>query len=257
MSEKTDAARRAGETAGCGRAEELVTYLYGELAGEESRLFRLHLDACGACREELAALGGVREAVGVWRAEALGSVPSLNIQEAFAPAPGVRRAPARGRSAAAALREFFSLAPLWLRAGAAAAVLAVCALAALTLARAEVRWGADGLALRTGFEERVVKEQAHAPAQVGYTDEQVNALVALKVAEARARFDAEGAGRTGESGPGRVIKASGAGSGSSRRTDAASSPRRKRTTRRAPEPGDSLLAEDNLPRLSDLLNGSY
>jgi hypothetical protein len=34
-------------------------------------------------------------------------------------------------------------------------------------------------------------------------------------------------------------------------------PRRKRAPRRPPNGDDSLLAEENLPRLSDLLGGSY
>src|SRR5215207_5887429 len=143
MSEKNDT--RATTPRGCGRDEELVAFLYGEATKEEAGLFRKHLGACAVCREELAAFGGVRDGLGAWRAEALGSVPALNILEAFAPAGGVRPAVSRRRSARAALREFFSLSPLWLRAGAFAATLAVCALAALTLARAEIRWGSDGL----------------------------------------------------------------------------------------------------------------
>jgi hypothetical protein len=198
---------------GCDRAEEFVTYLYGEATPEEAGGFRKHLSSCAVCREELAAFGGVREVVGEWRAEARGSLLSLDIKEVLAPANEVRQAPEgfrrtpagedlrhapaeirqsqeRKRSAVAALSEFFSLSPLWLRAGALAATLVVCTLAALTLARSEIRWDANGLAFRTGVTQRVVVEQAQAPAQSGYTKEQVNAIVAERLDAAKAQWEA-------------------------------------------------------------------
>src|SRR5205085_2276371 len=123
---------------GCEHGEELVAYIYGETSPVEANAFRQHLKGCAVCREELAAFGGVREAVGEWRAEVFGSIPSLNINESLAPTTDAHTTPARRRSAVAALREFFSLSPLWLQVGIAAAALVVCALAALTFARAEV-----------------------------------------------------------------------------------------------------------------------
>lgn len=245
---------------GCGRAEEFVTYLYGEAAPDESRAFRRHLEACAVCREELAALGGVREAFGAWRAEAFGSVPSLDFGDALRPAVVRPRATERRRSASAALREFFSLAPVWLRAGAFAAALAVCALTALTLARAEVRWDADGLAFRTGVSERAVTEQMpappaaasaapEAPAQGGYTEEQVEAIVAQRVAEAEAQFKKQP--------PPRVVNASDAPLRNQTGSDARRPRERKRATRPVARREGPLLADDNLPRLSDLLGGSY
>ena len=254
MSEKLDA--RATTHGGCERGEELVAYLYGEATKEEATLFRRHLEACAVCREELAALGGVRAGLGAWRAEALGSLPPLNIEEALAPNARVLPATSRKRSARAALREFFSLSPMWLRAGAFAATLAVCALLALTLARAEVRWGSDGLAFRTGVTEKLVKERIEVPVQSGYTDEQVNAIVAQKVSEAKAQLIAEAKERNDEQRPEQFVKARGVG----KSPQPASNPngtRRKRAPRPTPNGDDSMLAEDNLPRLSDLLSGSY
>jgi anti-sigma factor RsiW len=252
MSERTDATTTTPR--GCERGEELVTYLYGEATKEEAGLFRLHLEACAVCREELAAFGGVRAGLDAWRAEALGTVPSLNIEEAFAPSARVLPAAPRKRSARAALREFFSLSPLWLRAGAFAATLAVCALLALTLARAEVRWGADGLAFRAGVTEKVIKEPVQVPTQVGYTEEQVNAIVAQKVAEAQAV--AEIKERTNEQRPEQIVNVN-EDSKSSQQSSSPNALRRKRAPRRASNRDDSQLAEDNLPRLSDLLSGSY
>ena len=262
MNENMHPADRAFDAAapprGCGRSEECVTYLYGESTPEESRVFRRHLESCDVCREELASLGGVRAAVGVWRDEALGTVPSLNIAEAIAPAAGFRQPETRERSAAAALRAFFSLSPLWLRAGGAAATLAVCALAALTLARAEVSWEAGALAFRTVGARKVVREQApapavqqpvQAPARAVYTEQEVNELVERRVAEATARLN--------ERRPEKVIDVAGE-RGRRQPTSAGTSAQRHR---RAARPGtrrdETLLAEDDLPRLSDLLSGSY
>lgn len=252
MIEKTDAETTGPH--GCGRGEELVAYLYGEATKEEAAHFSLHLDACAVCREEFAALGGVRAGLGAWRAEALGTIPPLNIEEALAPAPPTPSAPRR--SARAALREFFSLSPPWLRAGAFAAALAVCALLALTLARAEVRWGADGLAFRAGVAERVVKERVEVPVQSGYTDEQVNAIVARKVAEARAQLLAETKGQDDERRPERIVNVKSVGK-SPQPAPTPNAARRKRAPRRTSDGDDALLAGDNLPRLSDLLSGSY
>lgn len=258
MNEKNNAAdvsREAAPPRGCERAEEFVTYLYGEATQEESKVFRRHLEACAICRDELAALGGVREAVGAWRAEALGSLPSLDVSRALAPPVVARHVTGRRRSAAAAFREFFSLAPLWLRAGAFAATLALCALAAMTLARAEVRWDADGLALRTGAGARVVGEPAPAPAQNLYTEEQLNSIVARRVAETAARVK-EQPPRMRED----VVDVADRGHDKSRPRSAGASAdvrRRKRVARPASRGGEPLLAEDNLPRLSDLLDGSY
>ena len=181
MNEKSDATglNNGANPRGCERAEEMVAYLYGEATPDEAKSFRRHLTGCAVCRDELAAFGGVREAVGEWRAEALSAVPSLNINEALTPVVGARRVPVRKRSAAAALREFFSLSPLWLQAGAGAAALVVCALAALTLARTEIRRDASGLVFRTGVGERVVEKEkiVQVPVQTGYTQEQVNTIV--------------------------------------------------------------------------------
>ena len=87
-------------------------YLYGEAAPAEAKAFRQHLTSCAVCRQEMAAFGGVREMVGEWRTDALGTVPSLGMDESFTNAPAALHAHARKRSAIAALREFFSLSPL-------------------------------------------------------------------------------------------------------------------------------------------------
>lgn len=282
----TNGAGGTTNTPGCGRVEELLAYLYGESAPAEAADFRRHLADCAACGEDLAAFGGVREGLGEWREEVMRTIPPLNVAERVAPfaastktetrAPDVTyaveadRAQTRTRSASAALREFFSLAPMWLRAATATAAVVFCALAALTLARAEVRWDSNGFAFNTGVVERVIENQTPSPEQKGFTQEQVDALirksVEREVAEAQGRWKVEEADRANVVNTGGV-----AGGGGERR---ATSPRNMGGTaasksqqgpRRSTRGGSNnqLLAEDNgdvfypgeesVPRLTDIL----
>jgi hypothetical protein len=234
----------------CERVEEFVAYLYGEATPDESGVFRQHLTNCAVCREEIAAFGSVRDVVGAWRTEALGSLPSIDIREVLAPAATeFRRPPVRKRSARAALREFFTLSPLWLRAGALAATLVVCALAALTLARAEVSWNADGLAFRTSVKEKTVVKQVEVPAQTGYTKEQVNAIVAERLEEAQAQWEAS---KPQE----KIVTVSDSLSGKSTTRVAVARSNAVRPRRNVPRNPDRDEELADLPRLSDLLNGS-
>lgn len=118
----------------CARAEDMVTYLYGEATLDEAKDFEKHIKLCSSCRSELATFGDVREAMGEWRQQALGSLtsPAIEADAARHFAPVV--APARRRSALAALREFFTLSPAWMRAATAVAVIVFCALAAIAVA---------------------------------------------------------------------------------------------------------------------------
>jgi hypothetical protein len=153
----------------------------------------------------LAAFAGVREAVGHWRAEILDGMPALSHANAVAP-PGTPRErasvvaqPAPRRAALDALREFFRLSPLWLRAGAATAALAVCALVALAVANAEVRWDGGGLAfstsLRRGEAKTAPAPQVAAPGGKDYSQAELDELVAERdaalreLADTRAQLD--------------------------------------------------------------------
>ena len=100
----------------CARAEDMVTYLYNESTPAEVKDFEKHVQHCSSCRSELATFGDVREAMGEWRQQALGSLtsPAIEAEAARHFAPVV--APTRRRSALAALREFFTLSPSWMRA---------------------------------------------------------------------------------------------------------------------------------------------
>ena len=121
----------------CHRAEDLVTYLYGEASQAEARDFAAHIEACDACRAEFALFNQVHDSIVTWRNEALGpaTVPiATPAAQAISPAtPFVPHE--RHLSAWAALREFFSVSPLWLRAATAFAGLLLCALLVFAVSR--------------------------------------------------------------------------------------------------------------------------
>ena len=54
------------ETYTCGDHGALVSYLYDECTPAERRAVAAHLVMCGACAEELIALGGTREQLAMW-----------------------------------------------------------------------------------------------------------------------------------------------------------------------------------------------
>lgn len=109
----------------------LIGYLYGELAPAERRVFESHLASCAACRDEVASLRATREDLIAWAPPECRDLPSSWIEAPAAVSPGARLrawAPAFGLAAAAML------------------VLAASA----AIANLEVRYGADGLVVRTG-----------------------------------------------------------------------------------------------------------
>lgn len=118
----------------CARAEDLVTYLYGEADAVAAQNFEAHTQRCASCRSELAQFRQVRSSVGEWREQALGS-HALETIETSSPVivEQVGDAIQGRRSALAAIREFFSLSPVWLRAATAAMGIVFCALIALAV----------------------------------------------------------------------------------------------------------------------------
>jgi anti-sigma factor RsiW len=107
---------------GCERASELIAFLYGEADEHEARDFRLHLQQCSGCREEVASFGDVRQSITAWRDEALAGFVSTPLT-----------AQPMTKSALAALRQFFDLSPLWLKGATALAAVTFCVLAGLAL----------------------------------------------------------------------------------------------------------------------------
>lgn len=128
--------RDVNERPVCHRAEDLVTYLYGEANEVDALDFRNHLQQCDACRSEFAVFNQVHESILVWRHEALGSSfnPALPASEPAIDSTQLPY-PERKLSALAALREFFSVSPLWLRGATAFAGLLLCVLVVLAVSR--------------------------------------------------------------------------------------------------------------------------
>jgi anti-sigma factor RsiW len=116
----------------CHRAEDLVTYLYGEANAAEARDFATHLERCDACRAEFSLFNQVHESIVTWRNEALGTatIPAVSPVTQTVPLSTPFAQHERKLSAWASLREFFSVSPLWLRGG-----HGICRVIALRAAR--------------------------------------------------------------------------------------------------------------------------
>jgi hypothetical protein len=120
----------------CHRAEDLVTYLYGEANDIDAKDFTVHLQQCDACRAEFGVFQQVHDSILMWRNDALGSTfnpATFPIESAIESQQLVKRG--QKLTAFAALREFFTVSPLWLRAATAFAALLLCALGVLTISR--------------------------------------------------------------------------------------------------------------------------
>jgi anti-sigma factor RsiW len=156
----------------CHRAEDLVTYLYGEASELDAKDFAIHLQQCEACRSEFGVFQQVHDSIGLWRNEALGSAfkPAVLPVESVGSTQFVRHE--RKLPALAALREFFSVSPPWLRAATAFAALLLCALVLLTASRSwnrtvdtETKYTQQQFdeAVRKRVEEQTVKQQTPPP----------------------------------------------------------------------------------------------
>lgn len=118
------------DTRDCQNGTRLVTYLYGECDDTEAASLESHLETCAACREELDELREARSQLAAWSPPADGI--DLRVVRATDEAGrlGSRRLVAWGLAAAAVLV---------LAAGAA-------------IAHLEVRFGTDGVVVRTGWQ---------------------------------------------------------------------------------------------------------
>ena len=115
----------------CGRENDLLDFLYGEMNDVEVRAFQRHVHDCASCGVELTAFKDVRQSVVAWRNESLGGLV-LPARTHMSPAAAL----IQGKpSALAALREFFNLAPLWMKGAVAFASVLFCLFAGLAVAR--------------------------------------------------------------------------------------------------------------------------
>ena len=120
----------------CHRAEDLVTYLYGEASEVDAKDFTEHLQRCDACGSEFGVFQQVHDSILLWRTEALGAAFSPTAVSAESRIDSTQFVQhERKLTAFAALREFFSVSPLWLRGATAFAALLLCVLAVFTVLR--------------------------------------------------------------------------------------------------------------------------
>jgi len=124
------------QTPMCEDKSVLVAYLYGECSADERRTVEAHVAACAACRAEIEGLRDLRLRLAEWAPpdEILG----FQVVRAEATPP-------------AAPRTWWR-APAWGLAAAAVLVLAVAA----AIAHVEIRYGAEGLIVRTGWGDGAV-----------------------------------------------------------------------------------------------------
>jgi hypothetical protein len=151
----------------CHRAEDLVTYLYGEANAAEARDFATHLERCDACRAEFSLFNQVHESIVTWRNEALGTatVPAVSPVAHELPLSRSFVQHKRKLSAWASLREFFSVSPLWLRGATAFAGVLLCALLVFAATRLwqrptpeVVKTGNEPVFNQQNFDQAVQKE---------------------------------------------------------------------------------------------------
>jgi hypothetical protein len=109
---------------GCGFAEELVSYLYGEMSAAENAGFEKHLAACSVCADELDAFSGVQFSINDWKIKDFANLQTPLIE---IPYPVAAKNPETGTvetSWLAGIRKLFS--PPWSLAAGSFAALAVC-----------------------------------------------------------------------------------------------------------------------------------
>ncbi len=116
----------------CDSKELLVGFLYDEIDPVSKRSFERHLLTCADCRDELAELGATREQIPLW-APPDADLGFRIVRGAAEPAPPRPR--------------WFFLSPAW---GLAAAAIILFAIGA-AIANLDVRYGSDGLVVRTGW----------------------------------------------------------------------------------------------------------
>jgi hypothetical protein len=132
------------------REDALIACLYDDGAeGPERALFEAHLFTCTRCREELAALRGIRSQLARWapREPAIGTIrnPQSTVRN---PQSAIRNPP------------WWRQVPAWAQVAAALLFLGVSA----AIANLDVRYDANGLRVRTGWMQTPTAPVEGAPA---------------------------------------------------------------------------------------------
>jgi hypothetical protein len=167
----------------CDDTHRLVTHLYGESSPEERAAVESHLATCAACAAEYAGLQDVRVQLAGWQPPEV----DLGVRMPRASDGATAAAPAPPRT-----RRVLAL-PAW--AQAAAAVLLLSAGAAI--ANLEIRYGNDGVTIRTGWRQDAGRgappaaTPAASPVQAAVHDDAWKAALAESEKRLRAEFAAQ------------------------------------------------------------------
>lgn len=155
--------------ASCERKEELVSFLYDEMAAPERATFERHMNDCVSCRDESRAFGRVRDELSTW-------------QVGFAPRTEV----VLPRRKMDVLRELISLFPVWVRGAALAGAAAALVLMVLAATDARINVKSGELAFGQPTENAPTVTKPGAPSTT-----EIEALVQNAVAKARAQLQAD------------------------------------------------------------------
>ena len=126
------------KTQGCDMHEALVSYLYNEASGDESRRVEAHLAECVPCKEELHSFQRVRDMLQQWQIDDL---PVVRV---------VAERSAQQRSILTVLRELLSITPIWAKALGAVAM----SLLFLAVIGTELSVGSGGVSFRADLLRR-------------------------------------------------------------------------------------------------------
>lgn len=140
----------------CDDRETLVAYVYDEVDADTGAAITAHLASCTTCEAEVAGLGGVRRALGLWTP----------------PAPPLRFSIVADTEATRPARAGWQAVPYWAQVAAATLALAVGA----AVANVQVRHDAAGWTVSTGWMTPRLAPAAAAPG----TAEWQPALAALE-----------------------------------------------------------------------------
>lgn len=141
----------------CNDKTLLVSYLYGECPDAEHWAFEKHLTECADCTAEVAELRGIRSSLSEWDA------PGRALAYRIVSEPQMAAELAERPASVTPRRRWTP--PWWLQTAAAVLLFAMAA----GMAQVEVRYGPDGVVVRTGWNRpaalRSATPSASAPAQ--------------------------------------------------------------------------------------------
>jgi hypothetical protein len=124
----------------------LIAYVYNELAGADRAAFESHATTCPVCRDEIRALGGVRELLAHWSPpEPAFMIPGASMTSIAGPRL------ARGNPPSVLHKPLWKELPAWAQVAAALLFLGVSA----GIANLEIHRDQSGLTIRTGWSRSV------------------------------------------------------------------------------------------------------